>query len=116
MSNGLLIEKVGNRCHVSGNTFAVKDKLRELGMKWDPKAVAWWCAASEFLRIKSAIGGMQVPVSTPKPTAKPATSGWGYDGAARRYSSSKHPRTGCSCGSREDLERDSDCASCKHDY
>lgn len=24
--------------------------------------------------------------------------------------------TGCSCGSREDDPRDSDCASCQHDY
>ncbi len=27
-----------------------------------------------------------------------------------------HPRTGCSCGSRDDLPRDSDCWNCQHDY
>lgn len=31
----------------------------------------------------------------------------------RRSSCSDHPRTGCSCGSREGMSRDSDCRSCR---
>ena len=28
---------------------------------------------------------------------------------------SSHPRTGCSCGSREGLSQDNDCWTCRHD-
>ncbi|MCK9378326.1 MAG: hypothetical protein M0P73_19585 [Syntrophobacterales bacterium] len=33
----------------------------------------------------------------------------------QRGGSSNHPRTGCSCGSRDGLYQDSDCWQCKHD-
>lgn len=34
-------------------------------------------------------------------------------GYSNRYSN--HPRTGCACGSREDMIQATDCWSCKHD-
>lgn len=30
-------------------------------------------------------------------------------------SAGRHPRTGCSCGSREGITRDSDCRQCQYD-
>ena len=36
------------------------------------------------------------------------------NGRGRRWQ--RRRRTGCSCGSLEDFPRDSDCASCQHDY
>jgi hypothetical protein len=38
----------------------------------------------------------------------------GTSSSYRGYSRAR--RTGCSCGSLEDTPRDSDCASCQHDY
>ena len=39
-----------------------------------------------------------------------------HDGSEHGRSGGRGRWTGCSCGSIEDQPRDSDCASCQHDY
>jgi hypothetical protein len=96
---------------ITGNTFPVKDEIKQLGGKWDANQKAWMVPLEKAAEAQKLVAG--APKSAPRCGNN---SGWGYDGAARKYTASKHPRTGCSCGSREGLERDSDCSSCRHDY
>lgn len=38
------LEKEGNRYYVTGDTFALKNKLKEAGFRWDSHRRAWWTA------------------------------------------------------------------------
>lgn len=39
---GLTIETTGRRVYVLGDTYAIRDRLREVGCRWDPQRRAWW--------------------------------------------------------------------------
>jgi hypothetical protein len=80
---------------ITGNTFPVKDAIKALGGRWNADAKAWMVPPAKAAEAQALVAGAPAP---------------------RKYTASKHPRTGCSCGSREGLERDSDCSSCQHDY
>lgn len=45
---GVLIEVVGNWIWVTGNTFPVKKQLKEAGLFFAPKKVAWYYRAEEY--------------------------------------------------------------------
>lgn len=87
---------------VTGNTYPVKDAIKALGGRWDAAAKGWRVPADKAARAQALVSG--APKSAPRATSS--------------YSRSYAPRgrwTGCSCGSREDNPRDSDCASCQYD-
>lgn len=88
---------------VSGNTFPVKEQLKALGGRWDAARKCWMIpeqnADKAFALVQNAPRSAQ------------------GKGTYRQYTSSARGAwTGCSCGSREDNPRPSDCASCQHDY
>lgn len=59
-------EKVGTRVYVVGNTFAIKDRLKEAGCHWDGERKQWWIGAAKSDAIQSLVGdldGKEVQVS-----------------------------------------------------
>lgn len=52
------IETAGRRHYIIGNTFAVKDQLKEAGCKWDPDRKAWWTGKRELAdQLQSSLSG-----------------------------------------------------------
>jgi hypothetical protein len=89
---------------VTGNTYPVKDAIKSLGGRWDAAAKGWRAPADKAPQAQALVAG--APKSAPRATSYSSRRGGSYRG---RW-------TGCSCGSREGNPRDSDCASCQHDY
>lgn len=89
---------------ITGNTYPVKDSLRAMGGRWDAAAKGWRVPASRAAEAQALVGGA--------PRSAPRSSGGGYDRSAWL---ARHPRTGCSCGSREGTVGRYDCASCRFD-
>jgi hypothetical protein len=48
MTMAIAIETRGRRHYLLGNTYAIKDQLRDSGAKWDPDAKAWWTGKREI--------------------------------------------------------------------
>ena len=44
---GISIEKVGRRSYLVGNTFAIKDRIKNAGGHWDGDKRAWWVSSAE---------------------------------------------------------------------
>ncbi len=44
----ITIEKTGRRYYLIGNTFAIKNQLRDAGCKWDAERRAWWTSNAEI--------------------------------------------------------------------
>lgn len=44
---GIVAEKVGTRIYLTGNTFAVKDKIKSIGGHWDGDRKAWWVGSAK---------------------------------------------------------------------
>jgi len=84
----------GQQVAITGNTYPVKDSIRALGGRWNAAAKAWMVPASVADQARALVGGS----SRARPRYR-RTGTW----------------TGCSCGSRAENPRDSDCASCQHD-
>jgi hypothetical protein len=86
---------------VTGNTYPVKDALRDLGGRWDATAKGWRVPAAKAAQAQALVSGAPRQAYTPRPTsAAPRTRGtW----------------TGCRCGSVEEYSKPSDCWTCKHD-
>jgi hypothetical protein len=38
----ITMQTEGRRHYILGNTYAIKDRLRDAGAKWDPERKAWW--------------------------------------------------------------------------
>lgn len=57
MADGIGIERVGARVYATGNTFAVKDRLKGMGCHWDADRRQWWIGAvkaEEMERVLAA--------------------------------------------------------------
>lgn len=158
----ITLERVGRRTYLRGETFPVKDSIKDAGGHWDADARAWWLGdnakaeiiakrasvevvPARYVKVgddwcvkgKGLVVGQEIVVqkasgdkktervtailstdpdgvqtasvaksTKPSGTYTPRRSFNGYGGAAR---------TGCSCGSREGVSRDSDCAQCRYD-
>ena len=79
------IEKQGRRFYVRGNTFAIKDKLKSAGCKWDAEARCWYTGKKE---IADKLAGTEIKTEFVKPTKeelaeKPCTGKVEYKG--RQY-------------------------------
>lgn len=98
---------------ISGNTYPVKDQIKALGGRWNPTSKAWMVPADKADAARKLVAGAT------KTTYTPARSTGGYI-RERVYGGGSGSRssgwTGCSCGSIEGRPRNSDCASCQHDY
>ena len=52
----IVIEKTGRRYYLVGNTYAVKDRIKAAGCKWDPERRAWWTSKQDVAEeIKAAL-------------------------------------------------------------
>ncbi|HMJ13399.1 MAG TPA: hypothetical protein VK524_18400 [Polyangiaceae bacterium] len=97
---------------ISGNTYPVKDQIRALGGRWNPAKKVWSVPADKADAAWALVGGTAgAPAGTLVGIVPVSPGNNGY----RRSYAAKYPRTGCRCGSREGITRDSDCASCVHD-
>jgi hypothetical protein len=92
---------------ITGNTYPVKDALKALGGKWDPKTKGWRVPtekAAEATKLVAAAGVPRAPLS-PDALRGVASSS---DAIRGRWS-------GCRCGSIDGRPRASDCAQCAYD-
>lgn len=51
-------EKIGTRVYVTGNTYAVKDRLKAAGCHWDGERRQWWIGAAKQAAIAAIVGGL----------------------------------------------------------
>jgi hypothetical protein len=150
--NAISIEKQGRRYYLVGNTYPVKDSLRDAGAHWDRDRGAWWTSKSDVAEqfaarateiaqqreaaateTQVAIEGNTYPVRdqlramggrwdaarkvwmVPASRADEARALVPARTARRGAARQRGTWTGCSCGSVEEYEKPSDCASCQHD-
>lgn len=91
---------------VTGNTYPVKDSIKALGGRWDASAKGWRVPADKAPQAQALVSG--APKSAPQFRNLGQPNAW-----------QARPRgrwTGCRCGSIDGQPRNSDCASCQHDY
>jgi hypothetical protein len=60
----MTISKEGRRYYILGDTYAIKDRLRNAGCKWDPDRRAWWTG-------KEAVANEFAGAEPAKPAEKP---------------------------------------------
>lgn len=65
------IKAQGKRLYAVGNTYPIKDSLKEIGAKWDADAKAWWVGATKRAELETLLS----TPSTPAQDALPALSG-----------------------------------------
>lgn len=56
MTISIATEKVGARIYVTGNTFAVKDRLKAAGCHWDGERKQWWIGVAKADKISGIVG------------------------------------------------------------
>jgi len=59
-TTSVTIETVGRRHYLRGNTYPIKDRLRNAGAHWDPEQRAWWTAKREV--AEGAIGAADTAI------------------------------------------------------
>ena len=59
-------EKVGTRIYVAGNTYAVKDQLKQAGCHWDGDRKQWWIGAAKAAAIASLVSGISAAPAAPE--------------------------------------------------
>lgn len=65
------IECVGQRVYLSGNTFAIKDKIKSIGGHWDGDRKQWWLGAAKKADAERLVGGLTEQDATPKEDTNP---------------------------------------------
>lgn len=78
MANSLTITKQGRRHYISGNTYPIKDALRDSGCHWDGTAKAWWTAKADIAARIVAKYNTDVPTSEPSTETMVAITGNTY--------------------------------------
>jgi hypothetical protein len=63
MSN-ITFQEEGRRVYVLGDTFPIKNAIKEAGGHWDSDRKAWWIGAAKRPVIEAAIGSAPVPQAT----------------------------------------------------
>jgi len=72
----LTIETQGRRHYILGNTFAVKDKLRDAGCKFDGAKRAWYTGKRDRAeRLVQQLSGSDEPKSAPQNSDAPGRDG-----------------------------------------
>lgn len=59
-------EKVGTRIYVTGNTYSVKDQLKQAGCHWDGERKQWWIGPTKAEAIASLVSGIVAAPASPK--------------------------------------------------
>ena len=68
---------------ITGNTFPVKDALREMGGRWDAAAKGWRVPAPKADQARALVGAM--PAGNPYASRKRNWQPCGYPGCNPRY-------------------------------
>lgn len=67
----------GARIYVTGDTYAVKDQLKDLGCHWDSQRKGWWIGAAKANEIETFVeengGGLEQPPVVAPPQATDPT-------------------------------------------
>ena len=89
------VEINGRRAYVLGDTFAIKDRLKEAGCKWDPDRRAWYIGAAKAAAIEKLIGEPAPPedLSQARVFGKAEYKGRAYYVIATSKDGSKHRLT-----------------------
>jgi|GEM_PF-2802873 len=93
---------------ITGNTYPVRNEIKALGGKWDPKTKGWRVPtekAAEATKLVAAAGASRGAPLSPDALRSVAPSS---DAIRGRWS-------GCKCGSIDGRPRPSDCAQCAYD-
>lgn len=69
----ITIKSEGRRHYLLGDTFAIKDKLRNAGAKWDGDRRAWWTGKKEIAEQFASGTIAQSPVTEAAPAPERAT-------------------------------------------
>lgn len=64
------IEKQGRRFYIKGNTYAIKDRLKSAGCKWDADSKCWYTGKKE---IADKLAGTELPAAKSGGFTKPTT-------------------------------------------
>jgi hypothetical protein len=51
-------KKIGNRVYLEGNTYALREKLKNLGFHWDAEERKWWIGSSKQSVVEKLIAEM----------------------------------------------------------
>lgn len=54
----ITLEKTGSRIYLTGDTFAVKDKIKSMGGHWDGDRRAWWVGAAKAAAAQQLVDGL----------------------------------------------------------
>lgn len=76
-----------NTVLVTGNTYPVKDQIKELGGRWDAAAKGWRVPADKADAARALVAGT-APKSPARPTGTARRPGWrpcGYPGCSPAY-------------------------------
>lgn len=63
--NGVNFSTEGRRCYITGNTFLLKDAIKDVGGHWDAARKAWWVGSAKQAEIEAAMQ-KAVPVADKK--------------------------------------------------
>lgn len=92
-----------------GNTYPIKDTIKDAGGLWDPDSKTWLMPDRESRdRYQAIVPSKHVRVTAVKSHVRRTP-------ARRTSAPSRGTRTGCSCGSVEEYSKASDCWTCRHD-
>lgn len=63
------IEERGTRVYAIGNTYPIREDLKEAGCRWDARQKAWWCKPINRDRLEAVIAHVpETPEKAPEST------------------------------------------------
>lgn len=66
------IQSEGRRHYIIGDTFPIRDSIKNAGCKWDPTRKAWWTGKKELAEKLATTSSDTAPASDRSPTPKEA--------------------------------------------
>jgi hypothetical protein len=60
------LEKVGSRVYVTGDSYAIKDRLKSAGCHWDGDRRQWWIGTAKAPAVESILNAKSEPADEPK--------------------------------------------------
>lgn len=82
-SSAVTLERVGRRTYFVGNTFPIKDLIRNSGGHWDGDRKQWWIGSQEYAEgiVRDAQQALQAAAATPSARySKLSDDSWGLRG------------------------------------
>ncbi len=64
------IESEGRRVYLTGDTYAVRDRIKAIGGRWDPDRRAWWVGSAKKAEAESLAAGLSSAEAPAAPEAE----------------------------------------------